>query len=118
MTLTVPVLRASMFAALLVAAGATSALAADSVNNYTPEQMAHAKELVAKSGRRVVGLENVQDGNFFFIAVANGLAYLCTVTASGQVYFGNGLPVRDSVPTSQRSGALPIGSASFLRIND
>src|SRR3954464_14297831 len=100
MMLTMPPMRTSLFAALLIVAGTTSAFAADSVNNYTPEQMAHAKELVAKSGRQVVGLENVQDGNFFFIAVANGLAYLCTVTASGQVYFGNGLPVRDSVPTS------------------
>jgi ABC-type sugar transport system substrate-binding protein len=100
MMLTLPVLRASLFAALLLAAGATSAFAADSVNSYTPQQMAHAKELVAKKGRQVVGIENVQDGNFFFIAVANGLAYLVTVTASGEVYFSNGLPVRDSIPTS------------------
>ena len=100
MILTHPHLRASLFAALLMVAGATSAFAAGSVNSYTPQQMAHAKELVAKSGRRVVGIENVQDGNFFFIAVGNGLAYLVTVTASGQVYFGNGLPVGDSIPTS------------------
>jgi hypothetical protein len=95
-------MRISLFTALLIVAGATSASAAapapPTVNFYTPQQMAHAKALVAKAGRHVVATENVQDGNFFFVAVGNGMAYLCTVTSSGEVYFGNGLPVPHSFP--------------------
>ncbi len=97
---TLPAMRASLFAALLTVAGSASAFAADSVNSYTPQQLAKAKALVSKAGRQVVGLENVQDGNFFFIAVANGMAYLVTVTAAGEAYFSNPLPVSDSIPTS------------------
>ena len=98
-------MRMSLVAALLIAGGATSASAAASaghtVNFYTPQQMANAKSLVAKAGRRVVATEDVQDGNFLFISVGNGMAYITTVTSSGQVYFGNGLPVRDSIPAAR-----------------
>ena len=87
-------MRAYLIAALLIAAGATSAFAAGAtVNSYTPQQMANAKALVSKAGRRVVAVENVQDGNFFFIAIGNGAAYLVTVTSSGEVYFSNPKPV-------------------------
>ena len=97
----VPGTRASLFAALLIASSATSAFAADTVNSYTPQQFAHAKALVAQKGRRVVAVENVQDGNFFFIAVGDGAAYLVTVTSSGQVYFSNPHPMpSNSPPTS------------------
>lgn len=85
----VEAMRARLFAALLIAASATSAYAAGTVNSYTPQQMDHAKSLVMKAGRRVVAVENVQDGNFFFIAIGNGAAYLVTVTSSGEVYFSN-----------------------------
>ena len=94
----VPGMRASLFGALLIAASATSASAAHTVNSYTPQQMAQAKALAMKAGRRVVAVENVQDGNFFFIAIGNGAAYLVTVTSSGQVYFSN--PVSMNAPVS------------------
>jgi hypothetical protein len=94
-------MRASLFAALLIAAGATSASAGQTVNSYTPQQFAHAKALVAQTGRSVVAVENVQDGNFFFIAVGNGTTYLVTVTSSGQVYFSAPHPMPSkSAPTS------------------
>ena len=101
-------MRASLIAALLIAASATSAFAAGkvksaavkaapvaggTVNSYTPQQMEKAKGLVGKAGRRVVAVENVQDGNFFFIAIGNGAAYLVTVTSSGEVYFSNPHPM-------------------------
>ena len=86
-------MRAILFAALLVVAGAASASAADTVNSYTPKQMAHAKALVTKAGRQVVAVENVQDGNFFFIAIGNGAAYMVTVTSSGEVFFSNAKPM-------------------------
>jgi hypothetical protein len=99
--LMVPSTHASLFAALLIAASATSASAAHTVNSYTPQQFAHAKALVAQTGRRVVAVENVQDGNFFFIAIGNGAAYLVTVTSSGQVYFSDPHPMpSNSMPTS------------------
>ena len=90
-------MRASLIAALLIAA-TTSAFAADTVNSYTPQQLARAKGLVTKTGRRIVAMENVQDGNFFFIATANGAYYLVTVTAAGEAYFST--PVYLNVPTS------------------
>lgn len=93
--------RANLFAVWLIATSATSASAAHTVNSYTPQQFAHAKALVAQSGRRVVAVENVQDGNFFFIAVGDGAAYLVTVTSSGQIYFSNPHPMSsNSLPTS------------------
>ena len=80
-------MRACLFAALIMAVSATTAFAAGTVNDYTPQQMAKAKSLVLKAGRRVIAVENVQDGNFFFIATGNGATYLVTVTSSGEVYF-------------------------------
>jgi hypothetical protein len=91
--------RVSLFATLLIIAGATSAFAAKTVNSYTPQQFAHAKALVAQKGRHVVAVENVQDGNFFFIAIGDGSAYLVTVTSSGEVYFSNPHPLAGA-PTS------------------
>ena len=91
-------MRASLFGALLIAASVTAASADQSVNTYTPEQMAHARDLVKKAGRQVVVVENVQDGNFFFVAVGGGAAYLVTVTSSGQVFFSP--PVSMNVPVS------------------
>jgi hypothetical protein len=85
----VPAMRSSLFAALLIAAGTTSAFAAGTVNSYTPQQMDHAKALVTKAGRRVVAVENVQDGNFFFIAAGKDGLYLVTVTNRGEIFFSN-----------------------------
>lgn len=106
----VPAMRALILAALLVAAGTCSAFAADpkgtvnagTVNAYTPQQMAHAKALVKKAGRNAVAVENVQDGNFFFVAIGPGGAYLATVTADGHVYFSDPHPIEkdQSVPLS------------------
>ena len=100
-------MRAPLLAALLIAAGTGSAFAADTpkgtvnagtVNEYSPQQMAHAKALVKKAGRDAVSVENVQDGNFFFVAIGPGGAYLATVTADGHVYFSDPHPM--DVPTS------------------
>jgi tartrate dehydratase beta subunit/fumarate hydratase class I family protein len=93
-------MRASLFAVVLIAAGAVPASAGGTVNSYTPQQLAQAKGLVSKAGRHVVAMENVQDGNFFFIAIGDGASYLVTVTSSGQVYFSNPHPLSQSVPAS------------------
>lgn len=87
--------KAFLAAAVVVAAavvGATAFAARGTVNSYTTAQEDRAKAKVVNAGYRPDKLAMVQDGNFFFTATKNGEQYQVTVTSSGKVYAGAGMP--------------------------
>ena len=89
-------MRSAFLAAVLVAANATAAFAAQAtVNSYTPAEESRAKAMVVKAGYRPDALAAVQDGNFFFMATKGGDTYQATVTASGKLFVSTGLPTSD-----------------------
>ena len=84
--------------ALVSLLSATTGAAADTpnfrgtVDDVTPAQLEHGRDLATKAGYRPVVLQFGQDGNLFFTAARNGMSYDVTVTREGQVYASNGLP--------------------------
>lgn len=89
-------MRNTFLTAMIIAAGATPALAAPTtVNSYTPAEESHAKAEIVSAGYQPDALAAVQDGNFFFTATKGDELYQATVTRAGKVYVSTGLPAHD-----------------------
>lgn len=89
-------MRDAFLAAVMVAASATAAFAAQAtVNSYTQAEESRAKAAITKAGYQPDALAAAQDGNLFFTATKGGEIYQATVTASGKLFVSTGLPAPD-----------------------
>lgn len=88
-------MRNIFYAAMMLFAGATPSLAAQTtVNSVTPSQEAKAKSAIVQAGYKPGALQSAQDGNLFFTATKGNDFYTVTVARGGEVYASTGLPIQ------------------------
>lgn len=88
-------MRNAFYAAMMLLAGATPCLAAQSsVNSFTPSEEAKARTAITQAGYTPGVLQSSQDGNFFITATKGSDFYTVTVTPRGQVFASTGLPLQ------------------------